>query len=59
MLLHFQPIPINWEHLLLNVAGYVQTGPARRSFAYVPEAVRKVDGTVAEEYKKIRSKYKK
>jgi len=54
----FSQYQVNWEHLLLNAAGYVQTGPARRPFAHVPEAVRKAAETVAEEYKKIRSKYK-
>jgi hydratase-aldolase len=54
----FNRYQVNWEHLLLNAAGYIQTGPARRPFVHVPETVKKAAEISAEEYKKMAAKWK-
>jgi hydratase-aldolase len=54
----FGQYQVNWEHLLLNAAGYVQTGPSRRPFVHVPDGVKKAAEVMAEEYKKMVAKWK-
>jgi len=49
---------VDWEHLVLNAAGYVYTGEPRRPFVHVPEQIIKAAEALGKEYRKIVEKWK-
>jgi hydratase-aldolase len=47
----------NIMHIMVNESGYAKTGPARRPFAIVPEAVEKAAKLISQEHKEIVKKF--